>query len=132
MRRAFLPSYFKLYHLLHGVVVLVAKAYYDYVGMALDDSHTDSSLEKLAECGYQFHQAIVNSLLADLHNQWNFPKHHLLVCHVRHARREMGHPSNCSTAIFEHKHQPFKQDYSIGSNNNKRDQCVRRTELRYL
>jgi hypothetical protein len=111
-------------------VLMVATTYYDFVAMALDESHTEESLIDLAECGYQFSEAILNSLLAPLHSQWNFPKHHLLLCHLLHARREMGHPSNCSTAIFEHKHQPFKEDYVLGSNNNKRDQCVMRTEIR--
>ena len=54
--------------------------------MALDESHTEESLIDLAECGYQFSAAILNSLLAPLHSQWNFPKHHLLLCHLLHAR----------------------------------------------
>ncbi len=42
----------------------------------------------------------------------------------------MGQPGSYTTAPFEHKHQPFKEDYSLGSNNNRRDQTLMRTEIR--
>ena len=35
-----------------------------------------------------------------------------------------------STDPFERKHKPVKQDYSVGNNNGKRDQMVKRVELR--
>ena len=88
------------------VVVLVAVTYCEFIASALDDSHTDDSLIVLGELGYQFSQAIENSLLAHLHSNWNFPKHHLLLCHLLRLRREIGHPLSVSTAPFEHKHQP--------------------------
>ena len=104
--------------------------YYDYVACALDDEHTDESLDHLAELGARFAESVTAGLLADLHSNWCFPKFHLFVCHMCRARRELGHPLNYSTDPFERKHKPVKQDYSVGSNNGKRDQMVKRVELR--
>jgi hypothetical protein len=112
-------------------VVLVTALYYDFVAMALQGSHTEASLVELGELGYQFSQSIKNSLLAPLHNEWNFPKFHQLMCHLLSLIREIGHPHTVSSAPFEHKHQPFKQDYSLSNNNGRRGQSIMRTELRY-
>ena len=111
--------------------MLVATTYYDFVAMALDDSHTDESLIKLGEKAAEFSQTLLGGLLSPLHNKWRYPKQHLMNSHLLHARREMGQPGSYSTAPFEHKHQPFKEDYSLGSNNNRRDQTLMRTEIRY-
>jgi hypothetical protein len=100
------------------------------VASVTDDEHTDSSLDEMTELGYRFSESIKAGPLKDLHNNWCFPKFHLFVCHMRRTRQELGHPLNCSADPFERKHKPVKQDYSAGSQNNPRDQMVKRIELR--
>jgi hypothetical protein len=58
------------------------------------------------------------------------PKFHLLFCHLVHAWRELGHPLNYSTAPYEHKQKPAKEDYRSASNNGKRQQMIKRMEMR--
>ncbi len=50
-------------------VLMVAMTYYDFVAMALDDCLPEASLIDPAECGYQFSEAMLNSLLAPVHSQ---------------------------------------------------------------
>ena len=106
-------------------------AFYDYVAMALDEEQTDASLEIMSERGFELSELIKSSPLADFCNEWNFPKFHLLFCHLVYAWLEMGHPLNYSADPFEHKHKPVKHDYRASSNNGRRDQTIKRTEMRY-
>ncbi len=127
----FCYTYSRCSHAIPRVVVLeVVINYYDFVVAATNDEHTDESLERVAELGYQLSESIKKDLLKDF--GWDFPKFHLLFCHLVHAWRELGHPLNYSTAPYEHKHKPAKEDYRSASNNGKRAQMIKRMEMRQV
>ena len=115
-----------------SAVVLVSLHYYRYVTAVIDKEHTDDTLDDMAKLGFSFIELLRSGPLKDLHDNWRFPKFHLMACHMLEAWMELGHPSNYSMEPYEKSHHPIKDDHRNGSNNERTRQTARNSDRRLV